>query len=276
MLEPSFALVQRLEQDQQRLAAERELKLQQQLEQLWQRIGILERHAQKSEADKTTLERLLREVVNENLTLLGRIQKLEVNEAYLRRHFNQTESDKAMLERRLQALETGHRPAEESSTTSPETEITSVRSTPNSEILDTNQEVARASAIFTTADLNTISLHPMLPSVLFMVDPESSKTSDGSDFPLKLLSSLRSIVKDIMADEMIDETKLARVQQMPGSIKGRCLHRYLQKSHASQNKCVWTKKHEQSYACRTCVNKQRVCMSLKDGQTLVLPLHPVL
>jgi hypothetical protein len=260
MLEPSFALVKRHEQDQSRIAAERELRLQQQLEQMWLRIGRLEHYAQKSEADKATLERLLRGVVQENLALMDRVQKLEANEAGFRRRLTQIESVR------------DHQPAADSSTTSPETEIISVRSTPDAS--ERGQEVERASAL-DTAELDSVKLHPMLPSVLFIADPENNKTSDGLDFPLKLISALRSILKDTLSAETIDATKLAKVRNMTGSIKGRCLYRYL-KIPDDRKRCVWTKEHEQQYACRTCVNMQRLCMRITGGQILVLPLHPLL
>jgi len=259
MLEPSFALVKRHEQDQQRVAAENELRLQQQLEQMWLRIGRLEHYAQKSEADKAALEQLLRGVVQEKLTLMDRVQKLEDNEAHLRRRFTQIES---VLDHQAAA----------GSTTSPETETVSVRSTPD--VPERGQEVEGTSAL-DTAEFDSVKLHPMLPSVLFIVDPENNKTSDGLDFPLKLISSLRSILKDTLSAETIDATKLAKVRNMTGSIKGRCLYRYL-KTPDDRKRCVWTKEHEQQYACRTCVNMQRLCMRITAGQILVLPLHPLL
>ena len=59
MLEPSFALVKRYERDQHRVEAENELKLQNQLNQFWRRINRLEKHVQKSEADRLALNQSL-------------------------------------------------------------------------------------------------------------------------------------------------------------------------------------------------------------------------
>jgi hypothetical protein len=39
---------------------------------------------------------------------------------------------------------------------------------------------------------------------------------------------------------------------------------------------VWTKEHPQFYACRNCVNTQRLCMGILQGRILVLPLRPLL
>lgn len=282
MLEPSYALIRRHEQDQHRVAAENELKLQKQLKRFRLRIERLERHAQKSEPNKATLERVLRDVVQEKSTLMGRVKQLEDDVAHLRRRLDQVESDKAAPESRLDGLENDRWPTGLDSTmgTSPETATPSVRSASNIpaedyELASTTTGLNHESASIASA-LDPVNLHPLLPSMMFMVDPETNKTSGGSEFPLKLISSLGSNLKDLMADEMIDTTKLAKLQKMTGSIKGRCLHRYLQKSRTCHNKSIWTKEHEQFYACRTCVNKQRVCMSLTDGQVLVLPLHPVL
>lgn len=102
------------------------------------------------------------------------------------------------------------------------------------------------------------------------------RISDGMEIPLKLLSALHSLLKETLADGMMDATKLAKLRNMTGLIRGRCLQGELQRSHASQNKSVFTKKHEQSYACTNCVNNQRLCLSLTGGQMLVLPLHPLL
>lgn len=273
MLEPSFALVRRLEQDQPRLAAERELKLQQQLELLWQRIGRLERQAQKSEADKALLERLLREVVNQKLILVDRVQQLEVNQAAFHRRLDQTEGEHAVLGSHSEAFEKG-RQSTGGSSTSPETAIISAN-TPG--IPERDQEVKNTSVSFTTPALDATKLHPMLPSVLFIIDPESKAIADGSDFPLSMLSSVRSILTKTVADGSVSADKLAQLRNASStsfSIKSRCLYRYLNRD--DRRSCVWTREHAQCYACRTCVNKQRLCMSLKEGQTYVLPLHPLL
>lgn len=158
MLEPSFALVKRHEHDQQRAATEYELKLQQQLEELWLRIARLEHHAPRSEADKTTLERLLRDFVQEKLTLMDRVKHLEDSEAQFRHHLDQTESIGPVLD---------HWPTADSDTL-PEMEIISVRSTPSGK-----DQVERTPAL-DTADFDSIKLHAMLPSVLFIVDPENT------------------------------------------------------------------------------------------------------
>ena len=273
MLQPSFALVKRHEQDQNRVDDEKERRLQHQFEQVWLRIGRLETRAQKSDADKATLERLLREVVQAKLTLEGRVKRLEENAAYVQRRLDKSESDKAVLEYRLEALEKhqDHRRTAHSST-SPETAITSARSTPNA---TTNQEAEHVYA-FNTAGLDPVKLHSSLPSVLFVIDPETSVLSDDSDFSLSLLSSLRSTLAESMAEERIAAKRLETLLiNNPFTTKEKCLFRYLEKSAESGRKTVWTREHEHFYACKACVNKQRLCMTVSQGQLLVLPLHPL-
>jgi len=107
---------------------------------------------------------------------------------------------------------------------------------------------------------------------------EKGTLSDGSEYPLSMISSLRSLLKDSLADSGIGSDKLAKLQSVRAkglSTEAKCLHRYLQKSRNSQNKSVWVKDHEHSYACRACVNKQRLCISITQGQMLVLPLRPL-
>ena len=104
------------------------------------------------------------------MTLEGRVKRLEENAAYVQRRLDKTESDKAVIEYRLEAFEKhqDHRRTADSST-SPETAITSARSTPH--VTASNQGPKPVYA-FNTVDLDPVKLHPALPSVLFVIDPE--------------------------------------------------------------------------------------------------------
>lgn len=192
----------------------------------------------------------------------------------MQRRLDKTESDKAVLEYRLEALEKhqDHRRTAHSSA-SPETAITSARSTPNTTATSQGSQPVCA---FDAVDLDPFKLHPSLPSILFVVDPETSKLSDDSDFSLNLLSSLRAILADSMAEEKIAAKRLeVLLDSNPFTANEKCLFRYLEKSAESGRKTVWTKEHEHFYACKACVNKQRLCMTVSQGQMLVLPLHPL-
>jgi hypothetical protein len=128
-----------------------------------------------------------------------------------------------------------------------------------------------------SGELDPITLHPMLPKLSFVIDPVREKLSDGFEFPLSMLSSLRSILAKMVAGDSVSANKLAQLRNASSialSVKRRCLFRYLKKSD-DRRRCVWTKEHERFYACRTCVNKQRLCMRTTEGQILVLPLHPL-
>ena len=271
MLEPSFALVRRHEQDQHRAEAENELKLQKQLEQFWLRIARLETHAQESDPAKAALECLLQDFRQDKVALQDRVQKLEDDVAHLRRHSEQIELDKAALAHRVEELENDHRQTECNST-SPETETSSVRSTPN--VTAGGQEVDH----HPTVGLDPVKLHPTLPRVLFVVDPEKSKLADDSEFPLNLISTLRLLLIAAMGNGNIDTTRLRSLRSVSDNAftrKDKCLYRYLESSSSHQTKSVWTRDHRHFYACRTCVNKRRLCMSISQGQALVLPLHPL-
>lgn len=80
-----------------------------------------------------------------------------------------------------------------------------------------------------------------------------------------------------MTDKTIDKDRLEHlrfVASNPGlyipTTEGRCLFKWLQK----QTKSVWTKEKPGSYACKSCVNTHRLCMSIAQRQVYVLPLHP--
>jgi hypothetical protein len=83
-LEPSFALLRRMKDDQHRTDTENELTLQNQLDRSWKRIIDLANRVQKSEADKTSLamqvrelERSLRKAADDKMVLESRLQELE-------------------------------------------------------------------------------------------------------------------------------------------------------------------------------------------------------
>ena len=251
MLQPSYALIKRHQTDQHRLAAE--IKLQNELDQFRQRIGRLEQHAQHSEVQRAALHQRLQTVEQERVVLHGRIQQL-VNE-------------NTMLRRRIVALERDS--ADDVVSTSPET------ATPSATAVARDPETALTEAL--SGELDPTILHPMLPKLLFVVDPVRNTFSDGAEFPLSMLSSLRSILAKMVADDSASANQLAQLRNASDtalSIKRRCLYRYLKKSD-DRRRCVWTKEDERFHACRTCVNKQRLCMRITEGHILVLPLHPL-
>jgi hypothetical protein len=118
-LEPSFALLKRMKDDEHRTDAENELKLQSQLDQFWQRITKLEERVQKSEADKRTLALRVRELETHNTSLSERLfslkeesvsrdhlaEELAQNPALLERSLRKTADHKTATESRLQELE---------------------------------------------------------------------------------------------------------------------------------------------------------------------------
>lgn len=83
----------------------------------------------------------------------------------------------------------------------------------------------------------------------------------------------------MVGDEDVDSGRIARVNSVasnPFTTREKCLYRHLQKSTLSAGaKTVWTKEHRYLYACRTCTNKQRLCVTIAKGQLLVLPIHPL-
>jgi hypothetical protein len=246
MLEPSLALIKRHQTDQHRLKAENELKLQHQLSQLWQKIGGLERHAQQSDLDKAALRQRLLKVEAENTALKDRLKRLE----------------KSMW-------------ATERSSKSPQTVIPSGVATPN--VITRGQETAHVDDL--SGALDPVILHPTLPKLLFVLNPVENVLSDGSEFPLSMLSSLRSMLAEMLDDEDVDTGRIARLNNVAGNAfttKEKCLYRYLQKSFLGEAKTVWTKEHRHLYACRTRVNMRRLCITIDKGQLLVLPLHPLL
>ena len=260
MLEPSFALVKRRQTDQHRIEAENELKLQSQLNQFWQKIGRLERHAQQADIERTALRQ--------------RLQKVEQGKASTDDRLQEIEAENTELKARLKELKEAEWATERSSA-SPGTATPTVRATPN--LITSGQDTAPVNAI--SGELDPVTLHPMLPKLLFVLEPVRNKLSDGSEFPLSMISSFRSILAEMVGDEDVDTRRIARLNSVAGNAfttKDKCLYRHLQKSSLSGGaKTVWTKEHRYLYACRTCVNKQRLCITITKGQLLVLPLHPL-
>jgi hypothetical protein len=242
--------------DQPRVEAENELKLQNHLNQFWQRIGRLEQHTQKSDAERAALDQRLQKAEQDKGILEDRVQKLENDKACTDRYSHELETNNALLKGRLKELreDCSTCTVSEQNITSPKTVNHSIRSTPNTVARDQDFELGLA---FSILGLDPVKLHLMLPRVLFMLDVEKKKVSDGSEFPLSMISSLRSILKDTLADSGIDTKKLANLQEITAkgfSTKAICLQRYLQRSSISTKKSVWTKEYEHSYACRACVN----------------------
>jgi hypothetical protein len=118
-LDPSFALIKRMKDDQYRTDTENELKLQNQLDQFWKRITNLEDRVQKSEADKRSLALWVRELELHNRSLSDRLhsfkeesvsrdhlaEELAQNAALLERSLRKTADDKMAIEGRLRELE---------------------------------------------------------------------------------------------------------------------------------------------------------------------------
>lgn len=260
MLEHSFTLVKRHQKDQHRLEAENELKLQNQLNQFWQKIDGLERHAQQSDIGMAALRQRLLAVEQEKALTDARLQQLEAENTSLMKLLGRLGEDEW---------------ASESSSTSPETATPSAAATPN--VITRRHDTTHFDNL--SAELDPVILHPMLPKLLFVLNPVVNVLSDGSEFPLSMLSSFRSILAEMLDDEDVDTGQIARLNNVAGNAfttKEKCLYRYLQKSILSGGaKTVWTKEHRCLYACRTCVNKQRLCITIVKGQLLVLPLHPL-
>lgn len=246
MLEPSFALVKRHQTDQHRIEAENELKLQNQLNQFWQKIGSLERHAKQSDAERATLSQRLQKVEAESTALKGRLKELE-----------------------------GAGWATERSSVSPETAASLTGATPN--VIARGQDNALVDAL--NSELEPTTLHSMLPKLLFVLNPVGNVLSDGSEFPLSMISSLRSILAETLDDEYVEARQIRRlniVARNPFTTQQKCLYRHLQTlTSGVGGKSVWTKQHQHLYACRTCVNKRRLCITIARGQLLMLPLHPL-
>jgi hypothetical protein len=125
-----------------------------------------------------------------------------------------------------------------------------------------------------------LKLHRLMLGVLFLVEPEGMELFDSSQFSHDVLSSFRSTLTT-MLDEHVDKTRLEELRRAHRTGSGmmpkgdRCL--YTQLRHAqSANDNVWTREHPHMYACKTCVNTQRLCMSVVQDEILALPLHPLL
>lgn len=282
LLEPSFALIKRHAADQHRTDTENELKLQNQLQQFWNRIGTLEDRVQRSEAAQKSLESRVQELAGDKASLESRLQMFEdkaasfeqraqelghIN-ASLKSHLRKLGSDKEALEYRLQEIEkvasaTEHR------TLALETGKRPVGVTPYNPILESS-----------CAGLAPIKLHGLMPSVFFLIEPDGSKVSDSSEFPLKMISVFRSIFKK-MVDVATDKEGLETLREAFStasaleSTSKACLYLHHRRGKAHHNS-IWTKEHPRSYACRACVNKQRLCMSIVENKVFVLPLHPLL
>jgi hypothetical protein len=129
-LEPSFALLRRMKDDEHRTDTEGELKLQNQLDQFWQRIINLENRVQRSEADKASLEMRVQDLEFDKASLSERLFSLEgesvsrdhlteelaQNAALLEQSLRKAADDKMTLENRLQELEKAQ-PAKKRKTT---------------------------------------------------------------------------------------------------------------------------------------------------------------
>lgn len=125
--------------------------------------------------------------------------------------------------------------------------------------------------------LKPVELHHRLPRVQFLVDPENNSISDGSDFPAGLISRLKKILSiNFDEDDEYVQSRLSRLNESPNrtSIASlrRCLFGWVNNLMGS----VWTKDFPRLYACRSCVNMQRLCMIVVQERIILLPLHPLL
>lgn len=125
--------------------------------------------------------------------------------------------------------------------------------------------------------LKPVELHACLPRVLFLIDPENNSISDGSDFTAGLTSRFKKIFSIIIdEDDEYVQSRLVRLNESPNrtsiSSLRRCLFGWLNNLMGS----VWTKEYPRLYACRSCVNMQRLCMIVVQGRIVILPLHPLL
>lgn len=64
---------------------------------------------------------------------------------------------------------------------------------------------------------------------------------------------------------------VGNISRQPLTIKS-YISAYLKDSTST----VWTKEHPRFYACRSCVNTQRLCRIAVGSLIFVLPLHPAL
>jgi hypothetical protein len=115
---------------------------------------------------------------------------------------------------------------------------------------------------------------------MFLIEPEGEKLVDGSTFSHAIVSALRSAVTTKL-DDHTDKTRLEAICRALragiaiGFTEVKCLYARLRHRTGGESS-VWTKEHPQLYACRSCVNTQRLCMGIVQGMILVLPLHPLL
>ena len=126
--------------------------------------------------------------------------------------------------------------------------------------------------------LDPITLHPRLLQLLFVLDPVRNTLSDGSDFPLSIISSLRSVLAEMIADESVDKRRIGCLNSAAGNnftTKEKRLSQHLRNLAGGGAKSVWTKEHRHSYTFRACVNKQRLCITIDQGQMIMVPLHPL-
>lgn len=97
---------------------------------------------------------------------------------------------------------------------------------------------------------------------------------------LAIISTFRTILAEMLTDH-VDGMRLRTIRQATSTAStmvatdNRCLYMYLRYGNCG-NKSTWTREHRRLYACKTCVNKQRLCMIDSQDQIIVLPLHPLL
>lgn len=91
---------------------------------------------------------------------------------------------------------------------------------------------------------------------------------DASEMPQKLLVVFqRNVVNSFNG---VDQKSIDKVASMENTTS--CVHMTMRTQGSSR----WVKQHPQSFACKTCVNMQRLCVVKLDQKFYALPIHPAL
>jgi hypothetical protein len=133
-----------------------------------------------------------------------------------------------------------------------------------------------------TTGLLPIKLYVLMPGVLFLLEPTGNRVSDGSDFPPTLPSTFR-VVFTAMLVKHRNKTHLEALRRASSrasfalSMEERCLYTFLRKGKSGgSSPTLWTRYHAGRYACKTCINMQRLCMIIRYNKIFVLPMHSLL
>lgn len=180
ILESGFAVARRhVQQDQHQDDA-----TQKTFEDLSQRVADLEYRAQKSEAEKESMESRVQWLEEERLACDSRAQALERDKAALENYLEDAERDRAALERRLLKIEEFCSAAEDR-IKAPAIESRQVDSTPDHALPESR-----------SSEIVPIKLHRFMPGVSFLADPDGKKLFDGSKFSHTVLSNFSHYFHD--------------------------------------------------------------------------------